>query len=105
MDPLPVRSHLNQGRRQHSTHKHTHMRGNRPSPSIPPPDRSNQTTAPGNTLVRAVDFVTGSVSMETLPERRLPEVCFIGRCVSRCGSRRMYMCMHAREHACVHLAG
>ena len=33
----------------------------------------------GNTLVRSVDFIAGAVSMDTLPTRTLPEVCFIGR--------------------------
>lgn len=32
-------------------------------------------------LVRSVDFVTGAVSMDTLPKRRLNEAVFIGRYV------------------------
>lgn len=30
-------------------------------------------------LVRSVEFVTGAVSMDTLPKRRLNEAVFIGR--------------------------
>lgn len=32
-----------------------------------------------NHYLRSVEFVTGAVSMETLPEAECPEVCFIGR--------------------------
>ena len=32
-----------------------------------------------NALVRSVEFVTGAVSMDTLPKRQLNEAVFIGR--------------------------